>query len=185
MALNEWLKSSPSVREDHECQISSVIIEKLSNTVLEWRHGKWLSFLLIRALMFHQGFLERNALRTVYCLHRRKRRHMLCMQVCTEGAPGNTLGAPACSGDAEDDKLQLPERQGSSDISLEHVLRDKLAGDALRQTQRWRDLSTRFGALKAPGREDSALCSSGSDSNLWLWLWLVSRQMSEQPSAAS
>lgn len=63
-------------------------------------------------------------------------------------------------------------------------MRGKLPGDALRQRQRQRDLSIRFGAFKVPSREDSAVWSSRSDSDLWPRLWLVSRQMSAQPGAA-
>lgn len=54
----------------------------------------------------------------------------------------------------------------------------------MKKKQRQTDLSIRFGAFKAPGREGSAVCSSGSGSDLWLWLCLVSRQMSEQAGAA-
>lgn len=141
-----------------------------------------------QSLVLCEGLLESSALRRAgFASTEEESICSVCKSVLRElfsSHLGDRFGAPNCSGDAGDDKLQLCERQGSSDRSQEQVLREKLAGDALRQKQRQRDLSTRFGAFKVPGREDPAVCSSGSDCDLWLWLWLVSRQMSEQPGAA-
>jgi len=141
-----------------------------------------------QSLVLCDGFLESDALsRAGFAPIEEGSIHFVCKSVLRDLCSshlGNTFGGPDCSGDAGDDKLQICERQSSSDRSQEQVLREKLAGDALRQQQRQRDLSTRFGAFKVPGREDSDVCSSGSDSDVWLWLWLVSRQMSEQPGAA-
>ena len=111
-----------------------------------------------QSLVLHKGFLESDALRRAgfasigeggICFVCKSALRELCGSHL-----GNTFGAPNCSGDAGDNKLQLRERQGSSDRSQEQVLREKLAGDALRQKQRQRDLSTRFGAFRVPGRED-------------------------------
>lgn len=86
----------------------------------------------IKSLVLREGFLETDALRRAgFASIKEGGIRFVCKSVLRElwcSQLGNTFRDPNCSGDAGDDKLQLRERQGSSDRSQEQVLREKLAG---------------------------------------------------------
>jgi len=84
-------------------QISSVIIERLSNTVRERRHGKWLSFLLIRGLCSEKAFRKWVLEKVWLSLHRRTW-CVGCMQACTGwgGSQGQIHATDMVSGHGGD-----------------------------------------------------------------------------------
>lgn len=78
-----------------------------------------------QSLLLHEGFLESDALRragfaSIEGGSIRFVRKSVLRELCSSHL-GNAFGAPNCSGDAGDDKLQLGESQGSSDRSQERV----------------------------------------------------------------